>query len=114
MFSLFSFLFSTLIVEHMNIKGIFCVNNIVHILEYGNVMMQYTWLAIIILSHCHCDNMNIDEHSLPTTPPPPPPQKKKKKKKENPNIKKGLNFCRELVYCMYAINKSNFIFHYIK
>ena len=51
MFSLFSFLFSTLIVEHMNIKGIFCVNNIVHILEYGNVMMQYTWLAIIILSH---------------------------------------------------------------
>ena len=69
MFSLFSFLFSTLIVEHMNIKGIFCVNNIVHILEYGNVMMQSTWLAIIILSHCHCDNKNIDEHSLPSTPP---------------------------------------------
>ena len=40
-----------------------------HILEYGNVMMQYIWLAIIILSHCHCDNKNIDEHSLPSTPP---------------------------------------------
>ena len=62
MFSLFSFLFSPLIVEHMNIEGIICVNNsvhiylskinnIVHILEYGNVMVQYTWLAIIILSH---------------------------------------------------------------
>ena len=62
MFSLFSFLFSTLIVENMNIKGIFCVNKIVHILEYGNVMMQCIWLAILILSHCHCDNMNIDEH----------------------------------------------------